>query len=157
MERRDGAAARRPGATPAAIVDDRVLQRDRRAARSCDPATGRVDTITELPGFTRGLAFGGPFVGLSQVRLERRLPRVPRAQFSAHCVVLQRPRREAARIRDARVTSCNIGAARYSWADAAVLSHCSLARRITSSFACIVASTSLSLSHAAKSSSNRSA
>jgi uncharacterized protein (TIGR03032 family) len=35
-----------------------------------DPDSGRVDTITLLPGFTRGLCFFGPFafVGLSQVR-----------------------------------------------------------------------------------------
>jgi uncharacterized protein (TIGR03032 family) len=37
---------------------------------SADLATGKVETITALPGFTRGLAFAGPFafVGLSQVR-----------------------------------------------------------------------------------------
>jgi uncharacterized protein (TIGR03032 family) len=35
-----------------------------------DPATGRYEEVTQLPGFTRGLAFCGPlaFVGLSQVR-----------------------------------------------------------------------------------------
>ncbi|MFL6195462.1 MAG: TIGR03032 family protein [Thermoanaerobaculia bacterium] len=35
-----------------------------------DPATGRAETVAQLPGFTRGLAFAGPyaFVGLSQVR-----------------------------------------------------------------------------------------
>jgi uncharacterized protein (TIGR03032 family) len=35
-----------------------------------DPASGRVGTVAQLPGFTRGLAFAGPyaFVGLSQVR-----------------------------------------------------------------------------------------
>jgi uncharacterized protein (TIGR03032 family) len=35
-----------------------------------DLATGRVDPVAQLPGFTRGLAFAGPyaFVGLSQVR-----------------------------------------------------------------------------------------
>lgn len=35
-----------------------------------DPASGQVQTVAELPGFTRGLAFSGPFafVGLSQVR-----------------------------------------------------------------------------------------
>jgi uncharacterized protein (TIGR03032 family) len=35
-----------------------------------DPATGDVTTIAELPGFTRGLDFLGPFafIGLSQVR-----------------------------------------------------------------------------------------
>ncbi|HKV12794.1 MAG TPA: DUF4915 domain-containing protein, partial [Thermoanaerobaculia bacterium] len=35
-----------------------------------DLATGRVNPVAQLPGFTRGLAFAGPyaFVGLSQVR-----------------------------------------------------------------------------------------
>ena len=35
-----------------------------------DPATGRVEQVAQLPGFTRGLAFAGryAFVGLSQVR-----------------------------------------------------------------------------------------
>ena len=37
---------------------------------TADLATGKVETVTELPGFTRGLAFAGPFafIGLSQVR-----------------------------------------------------------------------------------------
>jgi uncharacterized protein (TIGR03032 family) len=35
-----------------------------------DPATGKYETLTVLPGFTRGLDFCGPlaFIGLSQVR-----------------------------------------------------------------------------------------
>jgi uncharacterized protein (TIGR03032 family) len=35
-----------------------------------DPASGKVEAVAQLPGFTRGLAFAGPyaFVGLSQVR-----------------------------------------------------------------------------------------
>jgi uncharacterized protein (TIGR03032 family) len=35
-----------------------------------DPCTGKVERIAELPGFTRGLDFSGPFafIGLSQVR-----------------------------------------------------------------------------------------
>jgi uncharacterized protein (TIGR03032 family) len=35
-----------------------------------DPASGRRDTVAELPGFTRGLALHGPyaFVGLSKIR-----------------------------------------------------------------------------------------
>ncbi|MEZ6086571.1 MAG: TIGR03032 family protein [Pirellulaceae bacterium] len=35
-----------------------------------DPATGKYESIVELPGFTRGLSFHGPFafIGLSQVR-----------------------------------------------------------------------------------------
>lgn len=35
-----------------------------------DPTTGRRDAIAELPGYTRGLAFAGPFafIGLSKIR-----------------------------------------------------------------------------------------
>ena len=35
-----------------------------------DPASGRAETVTELPGFTRGLALHGrfAFVGLSKIR-----------------------------------------------------------------------------------------
>lgn len=35
-----------------------------------DPATGKLETVAQLPGFTRGLCFHGPlaFIGLSQVR-----------------------------------------------------------------------------------------
>lgn len=35
-----------------------------------DPVTGKYETLTELPGFTRGLDFCGPlaFIGMSQVR-----------------------------------------------------------------------------------------
>lgn len=35
-----------------------------------DPATGRYESVAEVPGFTRGLSFAGPlaFIGLSQVR-----------------------------------------------------------------------------------------
>ena len=34
-----------------------------------DPISGRRQTVTELPGFTRGLAFAGPyaFIGLSKI------------------------------------------------------------------------------------------
>jgi len=47
-----------------------VLESGRGTVATVDPATGRVETVAELPGFTRGLAFAGPlaFVGLSQVR-----------------------------------------------------------------------------------------
>jgi uncharacterized protein (TIGR03032 family) len=47
-----------------------VLESGKGTLVVADPATGRVETVTELPGFTRGLAFAGPyaFVGLSQVR-----------------------------------------------------------------------------------------
>lgn len=36
----------------------------------CDPGTGKVDVVAELPGFTRGLSFSGSvaFVGTSQIR-----------------------------------------------------------------------------------------
>lgn len=35
-----------------------------------DPKTGKYESVTELPGFTRGISFAGPlaFIGLSQVR-----------------------------------------------------------------------------------------
>jgi uncharacterized protein (TIGR03032 family) len=47
-----------------------VLQSGHGGVGTVDPATGTVTEITRLPGFTRGLAFAGPyaFVGLSQVR-----------------------------------------------------------------------------------------
>ncbi|HSF38951.1 MAG TPA: TIGR03032 family protein, partial [Thermoanaerobaculia bacterium] len=47
-----------------------VLESGKGTLAVVDPVSGRVDTVTELPGFTRGLAFAGPFafVGLSQVR-----------------------------------------------------------------------------------------
>lgn len=47
-----------------------VLESGKGSIGRVDLANGRVDTIAELPGFTRGLAFLGPYalVGLSQVR-----------------------------------------------------------------------------------------
>jgi uncharacterized protein (TIGR03032 family) len=47
-----------------------VLESGRGTLASVEVATGRVETVVELPGFTRGLAFAGgfAFVGLSQVR-----------------------------------------------------------------------------------------
>lgn len=47
-----------------------VLESGRGTLTTVDPASGRVDTIATLPGFTRGLAFIGRYavVGLSQVR-----------------------------------------------------------------------------------------
>ncbi len=47
-----------------------VLESGRGTLATIDLAKGRVETMIELPGFTRGLAFAGPyaFVGLSQVR-----------------------------------------------------------------------------------------
>jgi uncharacterized protein (TIGR03032 family) len=47
-----------------------VLESGKGGLSKVDPATGEVTCIAELPGFTRGLSFAGPyaFVGLSQVR-----------------------------------------------------------------------------------------
>ena len=47
-----------------------ILESGKGTFASLDLATGKAETIVELPGFTRGLAFAGPFafVGLSQVR-----------------------------------------------------------------------------------------
>ncbi|MBV9497135.1 MAG: TIGR03032 family protein [Acidobacteria bacterium] len=47
-----------------------VLESAKGTLATIDLPSGRVETIAELPGFTRGLAFAGPyaFVGLSQVR-----------------------------------------------------------------------------------------
>ena len=47
-----------------------VLESGAGSLAMVDPATGRLDTVALLPGFTRGLDFFGPFafVGLSQVR-----------------------------------------------------------------------------------------
>ena len=47
-----------------------VLESGKGTLATADLRTGKVETIVELPGFTRGLAFAGPFafVGLSQVR-----------------------------------------------------------------------------------------
>jgi uncharacterized protein (TIGR03032 family) len=47
-----------------------VLESGKGEIGAVDPTTGRVQTLAKLAGFTRGLAFAGPFafVGLSQVR-----------------------------------------------------------------------------------------
>jgi uncharacterized protein (TIGR03032 family) len=47
-----------------------VLESGKGEVGVVDLATGRVETVARLDGFTRGLAFAGPyaFVGLSQVR-----------------------------------------------------------------------------------------
>ncbi|MFP5246207.1 MAG: TIGR03032 family protein, partial [Thermoanaerobaculia bacterium] len=47
-----------------------ILESGKGSIATADLASGRVETVAELPGFTRGLAFAGPFafVGLSQVR-----------------------------------------------------------------------------------------
>lgn len=64
-----------------------------------DLASGRVETVLELPGFTRGLAFAGPyaFVGLSKVRERNLFPdipvreRVPRRECGIWVVDLRGP------------------------------------------------------------------
>jgi uncharacterized protein (TIGR03032 family) len=47
-----------------------LLESGRGSLATVDVATGAVQTVAELPGFTRGLAFLGDlaFVGLSQIR-----------------------------------------------------------------------------------------
>ena len=47
-----------------------------------DPASGRPQVVTELPGFARGLAFAGPyaFVGLSKIRPTSTMDGVPLAE-----------------------------------------------------------------------------
>jgi uncharacterized protein (TIGR03032 family) len=47
-----------------------LLESGRGTLALVDPATASVETVAELPGFTRGLAFAGEmaFVGLSQIR-----------------------------------------------------------------------------------------
>ena len=47
-----------------------LLESGKGTLAAADLGAGRAHTVTELPGFTRGLAFAGPyaFVGLSQVR-----------------------------------------------------------------------------------------
>lgn len=47
-----------------------VLESGKGTLATLDIDSGRIDTVAELPGFTRGLAFAGPyaFIGLSQVR-----------------------------------------------------------------------------------------
>jgi uncharacterized protein (TIGR03032 family) len=51
-----------------------------------DPATGRTDTVAELPGYTRGLAIDGTlaFVGLSKVRTSASQERMLVAERSEH-------------------------------------------------------------------------
>jgi uncharacterized protein (TIGR03032 family) len=47
-----------------------VLEGGTGRLQTIDSATGKADAVAELPGFTRGLAFCGPyaFVGLSKIR-----------------------------------------------------------------------------------------
>lgn len=66
-----------------------VLESAVGALSTIDLATGKIERVAELPGFTRGLAFAGPyaFIGLSQVR-ERVFDGIPIAQKSErHCGV----------------------------------------------------------------------
>ena len=59
-----------------------LLESGRGALGVADLAAGRVHTIVELPGFTRGLAFAGSyaFVGLSQVRESNIFGGIPLAE-----------------------------------------------------------------------------
>jgi uncharacterized protein (TIGR03032 family) len=47
-----------------------ILESGHGSIATVDPATGAVETVAHLPGFTRGIAFAGrfAFIGLSQVR-----------------------------------------------------------------------------------------
>ena len=47
-----------------------VLESGQGSLAKVDLATGKLTTVARLPGFTRGIAFGGPlaFIGLSQIR-----------------------------------------------------------------------------------------
>jgi len=47
-----------------------LLESGKGSLATADPATGKVETVARMPGFTRGLDFVGPiaFVGLSQLR-----------------------------------------------------------------------------------------
>ncbi len=59
-----------------------VLESGKGEVGFIDPATGRMETIARLPGFTRGLAFAGSyaFVGLSQVRESNIFGGIPLAE-----------------------------------------------------------------------------
>jgi uncharacterized protein (TIGR03032 family) len=76
-----------------------ILESGRGTLALADLRTGRVETALELPGFTRGLAFAGPyaFIGLSMIR-ERNLftgmpllERVPERECGIWVVDLRRP------------------------------------------------------------------
>ncbi len=56
-----------------------VLESGRGALSTVDPNSGRVETVVQLPGFTRGLDFVGPiaFVGLSQLRASNPFTDIP--------------------------------------------------------------------------------
>ena len=76
------------------------LESGRGALATVDLATGRYDTVIELPGFTRGLAFVGPlaFVGLSQVRESN--------VFSGLPIVQRKDRECGIRVVDLRSGTC---------------------------------------------------
>ena len=56
-----------------------VLESGRGALSTVDPVSGRVETVAQVPGFTRGLDFVGPvaFVGLSQLRASNPFTDIP--------------------------------------------------------------------------------
>jgi uncharacterized protein (TIGR03032 family) len=56
-----------------------VLESGRGALSTVDPVSGRVDTVAQVPGFTRGLDFAGQvaFVGLSQLRKSNPFTDIP--------------------------------------------------------------------------------
>ena len=56
-----------------------VLESGKGALSTVDPNSGRVETVVQLPGFTRGLDFVGPiaFVGLSQLRASNPFTDIP--------------------------------------------------------------------------------
>jgi uncharacterized protein (TIGR03032 family) len=56
-----------------------LLESGRGSLATVDLATGAVETVAQLPGFTRGLDFAGPlaFVGLSQLRASNPFTDIP--------------------------------------------------------------------------------
>ncbi len=56
-----------------------VLESGRGALSTVDPVSGRVETVAQVPGFTRGLDFAGPiaFIGLSQLRASNPFTDIP--------------------------------------------------------------------------------
>jgi uncharacterized protein (TIGR03032 family) len=56
-----------------------VLESGRGSLAVVDPATGAVETVARVPGFTRGLSFLGPlaFIGLSQLRETNAFTEIP--------------------------------------------------------------------------------
>lgn len=75
-----------------------ILESGKGTLTRADLASGRFETVLELPGFTRGLAFAGPyaFIGLSKVRERNLFPdipvreRVPRRECGIWVVDLRR-------------------------------------------------------------------